>query len=64
MVRMLVGIVRAADATLAVTAQTLPSPGSPGGIRQKLGFAHPGSVPHPVDGSIWQWRLQRSDPGR
>ena len=40
-----------------VTAQTLPQASASTRILEKLGFARHGSVMHPEDGEVWEWRL-------
>lgn len=39
-----------------VKAHTLPQQNASTRILEKLGFAHTGSVLHPEDGNVWEWR--------
>jgi ribosomal-protein-alanine N-acetyltransferase len=41
-----------------VRAQTLPEKNASTHILEKLGFTCIGSVQHPEDGEVWEWRLQ------
>jgi RimJ/RimL family protein N-acetyltransferase len=42
----------------AVKAQTLPRENASTRILEKLGFSKAGSVRHPEDGEVWEWRLE------
>jgi hypothetical protein len=53
----LIAIARQADPTLLIAAQTLPEENASTTILRKLGFRLHGSVQHPEDGEIWEWRL-------
>ncbi len=53
----LIAIARQADPTLLIAAQTLPEENASTTILRKLGLRLHGSVQHPVDGEIWEWRL-------
>ncbi len=53
----LLAIARAADASLLVTAQTLPGAGASATILARLGFALARTVEHPDDGPVWEWEL-------
>lgn len=59
MARQLVEMARARDATVQVTAQTLPEFSASTSILKKLGFAHVRDVQHPEDGLVWEWHLPR-----
>jgi hypothetical protein len=50
-------IARQADSTLPIAAQTLPEENALTTILRKPGFRLLGSVHHPEDGEIWEWRL-------
>ena len=57
MARSLVAMAHEADPKLAVTAQTLPEENASTAILRKLDFELLGTVRHPEDGPVWQWRL-------
>ena len=57
MARSLIGIARAALPTIAITANTLPEENASTAVLRKLGFELHGTVDHPEDGKIWEWRL-------
>lgn len=57
MAREMVNIARTANPALDIVAQTLPLHTASTSILQKLGFALHGSVDHPEDGEVWEWRL-------
>ena len=57
MARQLVALARAAQPELTVFAHTLPAPGPSTTILARLGFVLAGSVDHPEDGRVWEWRL-------
>lgn len=40
-----------------VAAQTLPQHGASHRVLEKLGFQQVGTVQHPEDGAVWEWRL-------
>jgi ribosomal-protein-alanine N-acetyltransferase len=50
---------RGHDPALIVAAQTLPGPNASCALLEKLGFALHGTVQHPEDGEVWEWRLPR-----
>lgn len=54
------------DPELVVAAQTLPRPGASTRVLEKLGFRLVGSIDHPEDGEVWEWRLapERGAAGR
>ena len=49
----------AVAALVAVTAQTLPAHGASTRILRKMGLVMTGSVVHPTDGEVWEWREPR-----
>ena len=53
----LIAIAQRADPALLIAAQTLPEENASTTILRKLGFRLHGSVQHPDDGEIWEWRL-------
>ena len=55
--RVLVTIARETDPALLIAAQTLPEENASTRILRKLGFRLQGSVQHPQDGEVWEWRL-------
>jgi len=57
MVRELVAIARRADPALVIIAQTLQETNASTRILQKLGFTCEGTVHHPEDGEVLEWRL-------
>ena len=57
MARALIGIARAAQPQIKITAQTLPTPNASNTILQKLGFRYSGTIDHPEDGKVWEWHL-------
>jgi ribosomal-protein-alanine N-acetyltransferase len=57
MAEALIDIARQTDATVEITAQTLPEPNASHRILRKLGFELFRTVDHPDDGKVWEWRL-------
>lgn len=55
--RALVAIARQTDPTLLIAAQTLPEENASTSILRMLGFRLHGTVHHPEDGEVWEWRL-------
>jgi RimJ/RimL family protein N-acetyltransferase len=55
--RALVTIAQQADPALLIAAQTLPEESASTSILRKLGFRLHGSLHHPEDGAVWEWRL-------
>jgi len=55
--RELIVIAQRTDPALLIAAQTLPEENASTTILRKLGFRLHGSVQHPDDGEIWEWRL-------
>jgi RimJ/RimL family protein N-acetyltransferase len=55
--RALIAIATETDPALLIAAQTLPEENASTTILRKLGFRLHGSVQHPEDGEIWEWRL-------
>lgn len=53
----LIALARQTDATVEITAQTLPEPNASHRILRKLGFEFFRNVDHPEDGKVWEWRL-------
>lgn len=58
MARELVAIAQRSGAGVVVRAQTLPKVSASTHILEKLGFAKVGSVMHPEDGEVWEWRRE------
>lgn len=56
MVRRLIEMAHAADSSLAIRAQTLREENASTAILKKLGFVLQGTVMHPEDGKVWEWR--------
>jgi RimJ/RimL family protein N-acetyltransferase len=56
MARALIDIAARANGDLVVAAQTLPAESASTAILRKLGFANVGTVEHPEDGPVWEWR--------
>ncbi|MCB0165415.1 MAG: GNAT family N-acetyltransferase [Anaerolineae bacterium] len=65
MARALVTIAVEADLRIDVAAQTLPVDSASTTILRKLGFENTGTVIHPEDGAVWEWRYapQSIQPG-
>jgi RimJ/RimL family protein N-acetyltransferase len=59
--RALIAIAQQADPALLIAAQTLPEENASTTILRKLGFRLHGSVQHPEDGEIWEWRFEDSN---
>jgi hypothetical protein len=57
MARQLVALARTAEPQLTLFAHTLPGQGASTAILARLGFAFAGTVDHPEDGPVWEWRL-------
>jgi [ribosomal protein S5]-alanine N-acetyltransferase len=57
MARLLLSIAREADATVTVTAQTLPGRNPSHRVLEKLGFSPTGSLEHPEDGTVLEWQM-------
>jgi RimJ/RimL family protein N-acetyltransferase len=57
MARELVAIARGADPALVIVAQTLQGTNASTKILKRLGFTCVGTVHHPDDGEILEWRL-------
>ena len=55
--RALIELAKSTDATVLVTAQTLPEPNASNALLKKLGFSFAGVVAHPEDGDVWEWHL-------
>jgi len=55
--RALVAIARQADPSLLIAAQTLREENASTSILRKLGFRLHGTIHHPEDGEVWEWRL-------
>jgi RimJ/RimL family protein N-acetyltransferase len=63
MVEELIRIAAAEDPRLIVAAQTLPEHGASTRILQKHGFVFWGSLHHPEDGLVWEWRRTAGSAG-
>jgi len=57
MARALVAIASVHAERPIVAAQTLPVESASTAILRKLGFVLAGSIEHPDDGEVWEWRL-------
>lgn len=57
MANALIDLARQTDATVEITAQTLPEPNASHRILRKLGFEFSRALNHPEDGKVWEWRL-------
>jgi RimJ/RimL family protein N-acetyltransferase len=55
----LVKIARKTAPDITVMAQTEPRPNASNCILQNLGFRFAGTMHHPEDGEVWEWRLAR-----
>lgn len=60
MAKVLIDLARQTDATVEITAQTLPQPNASHRILRKLGFEFARALDHPEDGKVWEWRLPPS----
>ena len=60
MAQALIGIARAQDKNVLLTANTLQEENASTAILRKLGFQFLGPVNHPEDGPIWTWHLDQS----
>ena len=56
MAAFLIRIANSAKPAPVVTAQTLPEENASARILRKLGLEMTGTVEHPEDGLVWQWR--------
>ena len=56
----LLRVARSVAPGLVVAAQTLPHESASTSLLKKLGFELHGSLVHPEDGEVWEWRF--SDP--
>jgi [ribosomal protein S5]-alanine N-acetyltransferase len=59
MANALVKIAQDAAPAVAVVAQTEPHANASNSILQNLGFRFAGTVHHPEDGAVWEWRLAK-----
>lgn len=59
MARQLTEIAAATDPTLQIIAQTLPDESASTAVLRKLGFDLLGTVQHPEDGEVWEWRMRQ-----
>lgn len=62
MVEKLLDLASAEDLSLVIAAQTLPEHGASTRILQKHGFVFWGSLQHPEDGLVWEWRRDTRKP--
>ncbi len=53
----LVAIARRHEPHIVVAAQTLPERNASTRVLEKLGFHLAGSIDHPEDGEVWEWRI-------
>lgn len=58
MAQALISLSTAADATVLVTAHTLPEDNASTTVLKRLGFQLAGSVVHPEDGTVWDWHFR------
>jgi [ribosomal protein S5]-alanine N-acetyltransferase len=58
MARQLVSVARDADCKVIVAAQTLPGRNASHRVLEKLGFACIGTLEHPEDGMVLEWRRE------
>ncbi len=56
MARQLITLAGAADTDVTVAAQTLPERNASHRVLEKLGFTCVGSVEHPEDGTVLEWK--------
>ncbi len=56
MVKELLAIARTNKPDLFIIAQTLPVENASNAILKKFGFEFAGTVEHPEDGTVWEWR--------
>jgi [ribosomal protein S5]-alanine N-acetyltransferase len=56
MARQLIAIAGDADSDVLVTAQTLPDRNASHRVLEKLGFTPIGTLDHPEDGTVLEWR--------
>jgi [ribosomal protein S5]-alanine N-acetyltransferase len=63
MARRPVALGRAKQPRLIFFAHALPGRGATTAILARLGFALVGTVEHPEDGLIWEWRLAPAQAG-
>ncbi len=57
MAQALISVSIATNATVLVTAHTLPEDNASTTVLKRLGFHFAGSVEHPEDGTVWEWHL-------
>lgn len=55
MAKALVALSVARDASVAVTAHTLPERNASHRVLEKLGFRYVATLEHPEDGTVWEW---------
>lgn len=58
MAQALISLSIATNATVLVTAHTLPENNASTTVLKRLGFHLAGSVEHPADGTVWDWHLR------
>lgn len=58
MAKALVALSVAGDASVAVTAHTLPERNASHRVLEKLGFRHVATLEHPEDGTVWEWSAE------
>ena len=51
----LIAVARRHDASLVLTAQTLPARNASHRVLEKLDFIHVATIEHPQDGLVWEW---------
>lgn len=56
MARSLAELALALDPQVIVAAQTLPNESASTTVLRRLGFSVHGTVDHPTDGPVWEWR--------
>src|SRR4051812_47293148 len=58
MVQRLISIAQECDPSVKIIAHTLTEENVSNHILKKLGFVFSGTVDHPEDGKIWEWRYE------
>ena len=58
MVQRLISIAMECDPSVRIIAHTLTEENASNHILKKLGFLFAGTVDHPEDGQIWEWRYE------
>jgi len=64
MAKALVALSAAGDASVVVTAHTLPERNASHRVLEKLGFRYVATLEHPEDGTVWVWSAEPSEATR